>query len=144
MKKLIATLLILIAVLCLSAAGAEGGTEPEPDPAPVQEERPKVILYSVLKEKAEDGTIRAEYIQDGGAPQAPCRTVVWENGIRIQDEITGTSDLAAVLFREDGRYCGILCTERLCDSMLFRMMLTCSSVAPRSTKSVSLAPLTGE
>lgn len=61
MKKLIATLLILIAVLCLSTAGAEGGTEPEPDPAPVQEERPNVILYSVLKEKAEDGTIRVSF-----------------------------------------------------------------------------------
>lgn len=90
--------------------------------------------YVLRLREAEDGTIRAEYTQDGGAPQIPCRTVVWENGIRIQDEITGTSDLAAVLFCEDGRYCGMLCTERLCDSMLFRMLAGEDQNLPGATR----------
>ena len=89
--------------------------------------------YTLRLREEEDGGIRAEYTKDGDPPRIPCRTVVWENGIRVQDQANGTDGLAAVLLREDGRYCGILCTERLCDSMLLRMLAGEDAALPEAT-----------
>lgn len=89
--------------------------------------------YTLRLREEEDGGIRAEYTKDGDPPRIPCRTVVWENGIRVQDQANGTDGLAAVLLREDGRYCGILCTEQLCDSMLMRMLAGEDAALPEAT-----------
>ncbi|MBQ3277417.1 MAG: hypothetical protein IJH47_10300 [Oscillospiraceae bacterium] len=75
-----------------------------------------------LREDAQ-GRLRAEYSGPEGERAVPSRLCVWEEGNRRQDDRVDNGALAAVVVKENGRCCALLCEEVLCDSMLVRMMV---------------------
>ncbi len=70
------------------------------------------------------GHITALYRDAQGGVYNLGRICVWQNGIKIQDEQTvpETRSPSLVLVKEGERYCGIICTKNLCDSMLIRLL----------------------
>lgn len=80
--------------------------------------------YSVIlrQDSEEQGQFTAEYL-DHGERCIPCRLVLWENGKKIQDTIFTDVPYAVVIVKEKNRYCAVLCSENMCDSMLIRLLV---------------------
>ncbi len=76
---------------------------------------------------AEDrqGHISAVYKNGRGEQYDAGRLCVWQDGVKIQDDLTDPDGKLAgiVLVKENGRYCGVVCNQNICDSILLRMLL---------------------
>ena len=72
-----------------------------------------------------EGKIYAEYSDAAGNVFKIGRLCVWEEGTLVQDEILNTDPglAAAVLVKENGRICGMLCSQDICSSMLVRLFV---------------------
>ena len=84
--------------------------------------RSNVILH--ISEN-EDGQIAASYIGSDGQQYAAGRICVWQDGIKIQDNTPNPDPRPAgvVLVKEGNRYCGVICSQDLCDCILLRLLL---------------------
>ena len=73
----------------------------------------------------QQGHISAVYNNGRGEQYAAGRLCVWQDGIKIQDDLTDPDAKLAgiVLVKENGRYCGVVCSQTICDSILLRMLL---------------------
>ena len=91
--------------------------------------------YTLFLRPDGQGHISAEY-SDREKRYTPCRLQVWEDGKKIQDEIpddTKTDDrLAAIVAKEGNRYCGVLCSENVCGSMLIRLLVCQDKSMPQA------------
>ena len=76
---------------------------------------------------AEDrqGHISAVYKNGRGEQYEAGHLCVWEDGVKIQDDLDDPDGKLAgiVLVKENGRYCGVVCNQNICDSILLRMLL---------------------
>ena len=78
--------------------------------------------FTVFLQK-DGGRFRAEYAGADGERLVPSRLCVWEDGQLRQDDREDNGNSAAVVVLEDGRCCALLCDERLCGSMLIRLLV---------------------
>ncbi|MCR5461157.1 MAG: hypothetical protein K6F51_14915 [Acetatifactor sp.] len=71
------------------------------------------------------GHVSADYHDASGKLYELGRICVWQDGVKLQDERIQTEDSkpSVVLVKEGNRYCGVICTDNLADSMLLRLLL---------------------
>ncbi len=86
-----------------------------------------MIGSSVVLHVAEDpqGHVSADYHDGQGNAYELGRICVWQDGVKLQDErIPGSeSKPSVVLVKEGDRYCGVICTDNLADSVFLRLLL---------------------
>ena len=72
-----------------------------------------------------EGRVSALYLNSHGEQYDVGRICVWQNGIKIQDDLTDPDPSLAgiVLVKEGDRYCGVICNQNICDSILLRTLL---------------------
>ncbi len=79
--------------------------------------------YSLTLFEDAAGRLSAEYADHEDEGLVPSRLCLWEDGALVSEERQENGNLAAVVVRENGRYCAMLCSENICESMLIRMMV---------------------
>ena len=81
------------------------------------------IVLRIWKEH--EGRVSALYLNSHGEQYNVGRICVWQNGIKIQDDLTDPDPSLAgiVLVKEGDRYCGVICNQNICDSILLRTLL---------------------
>lgn len=71
------------------------------------------------------GRVSAFFSNSRGERYEIGRICVWQDGRKLQDDVNDPDPRFAglVLVKEGGRYCGVLCNQIICDSILLRMLL---------------------
>lgn len=73
----------------------------------------------------DQGHVTADYHDASGKLYELAHICVWQDGVKLQDERIRTEESkpSVVLVKEGKRYCGVICTDNLTDSMLLRLFV---------------------